>query len=97
MALVGLPLEEGMPPQEAQVPTATTAAAPGERRASHPRGGIFRPLRGAPLTPSISDPAGKAPPWVIDTPPVFSFVLDLRVGRPLPPPELPVAIESLSS
>src|SRR5918912_4489794 len=57
------------------------------------------PLPGRlPDTPPISDPAGNAPPWVIEVPPLFSFVLDLReVGRPLPPPapELPVAIRPL--
>src|SRR5205085_829148 len=57
-------------------------------------------LRGRlPATPGISDPAGIMPPWLMVMPPVFSLVLDLRVvDRPLPPvPELPVAIESVSS
>ena len=47
MALVTLFLAAGMPPQEAQVPMATTAAAPGARRSSHSRLVIWRPVAGS--------------------------------------------------
>ena len=43
MALVGLPAAAGMPPQQAQVPMDSTAAAPGARRSSHSRLVIWRP------------------------------------------------------
>ncbi len=44
MAPVGLPSAAGMPPQEAHVPTAITAAARGARRSSHSRLVIWRPV-----------------------------------------------------
>ena len=47
MELVTLPLAPGMPPQEAQVPMATTAAAPGDRRSSHSSEVIWRPVWGS--------------------------------------------------
>jgi hypothetical protein len=51
MELVGLPLAAGMPPQEAQVPMAMTAAAPGERRSSHSKEVIWRPVWGSSPSP----------------------------------------------